>query len=148
MRWSEFLASRSPAEADAIVNDLTMGYGGLAFMVRQLTRNGELAAVASVLDRAERGLDRAYRRMNLAPEHSDLTPMPYVAPDQPWQTYLAALPRDGGAALLARLQDVAAYARVAGEVISADGTVAEVTISLRTVLDVLQGIRIEMMQES
>ena len=119
MRWSEYLASH-PAEADALVNDLTTGYGGLAFMVRQLARNDELAAVLALLDRAERALDRAYRRLELAPERAQLAPAQPVAADQPWQVYLRARRGDGGAALLARLQDLVAQAQVAGEVLAAD----------------------------
>ena len=44
MRWSEYLTAH-PVEAEVLVNDLTMAYGSLAFMVRQLSRNDELAAV-------------------------------------------------------------------------------------------------------
>ncbi len=148
MRWSDYLASRPPAEAAAVVNDLTSGYGGLAFTVRQLTRNGELAAVLTVLDRAERALDRAYRQLALAPERGELGPAHPVAANQPWQAYLHALPDDGGAALLARLQDVVAQARVAGEVIGADGSVDEISIALRAALDQLRGLRQEMLPEA
>ena len=147
MRWSEYLASH-PAEADALVNDLTMGYGGLAFMVRQLTRNGELSAVLAVLDRAERALDRAYHRLELTPERAALAPARPGAVDQPWQAYLRARPGDGGAALLARLQDVVAQAQVAGEVLGADGSLDEVRIALRAALDQLRGLRLEMTQEA
>ena len=146
MRWSEYLASH-PDNADALVNDLTMAYGGLAFMVRQLTRNGELAAVLAMLDRAERALDRAYRRLALAPERAELAPAQAVAADQPWQAYLSARPDDDGAALLGRLQDVAAQAQVAGEVLGADGSVDEVSIALRAALDQLRGLRLTMTQE-
>ena len=147
MRWSEYLASH-PAEADVLVNDLTMAYGGLAFMVRQLSRNDELAAVLALLDRAERALDRAYRRLELTPERTALAPAQSVAADQPWQAYLHARPAAGGAALLARLQDVAAQAQVAGEVLGADGTVDEVSIALRAALDQLRGLRLAMTQEA
>ena len=147
MRWSEYLGTH-PDDADALVNDLTMGYGGLAFTVRQLSRNGELAAVLGVLDRVERALDRAYRRLALDPERAELAPAQPVAADQPWQTYLAARPDDGGAALLARLQDVAAHAQVAGEVLGADGSLEEVTIALRAALDQLRGLRLAMTHEA
>jgi hypothetical protein len=147
MRWSEYLASH-PAEADALVNDLTMGYGGLAFMVRQLARDGELAAVLALLDRAERALDRAYRRLALSPEREELAAARPVALGQPWQAYLRARPNDGGAALLARLQDVVAQAQVAGEVLGADGSVDEVSIALRAALDQLRGLRLAMTQPS
>ena len=147
MRWSEYLASH-PAAADALVNDLTMGYGGLAFMVRQLSRNDELAAVLALLDRAERALDRAYRQLELAPERAELASAQPVAADQPWQAYLHARPAAGGAALLARLQDVAAQAQVAGEVLGADGSLDEVSIALRAALDQLRGLRLAMTQES
>ena len=147
MRWSEYLTAH-PVEAEALVNDLTMAYGGLAFMVRQLSRNDELAAVMTVLDRAERALDRAYRLLVLAPERAALAPAQPVAADQPWQAYLLARPDDGGAALLARLQDVAAQAQVAGEVLGADGSLDEVSIALRAALDQLRGLRQTMTQES
>src|SRR5688572_12347765 len=96
MRWSEYLASH-PDDAHTLATDLTMDYGRLAFMVRQLTRNGELAAVLALLDRAERALDRAYRRLQLPPERAELAPARPVALDQPWQAYLGARPDDGGA---------------------------------------------------
>ncbi len=147
MRWSEYLASH-PTEADALANDLTMAYGGLAFMVRQLSRNDELAAVLAVLDRAERALDRAYRRLALEPERAELAPAQPVAADQPWQAYLRARPDADGAALLARLQDVAAQAQVAGEVLGADGSLDEVSIALRAALDQLRGLRLTMAEES
>ena len=144
MRWSAYLASVPPDEAVALVNDLTVGYGGLTFMVRQLTRNGELAAVAAVLDTVERALDRSYRHLALVPERDALAPALPVAANQPWQAYLRGLPDDGGPALLARLQDVAAQAQVAGEVLGADGSVEEISIALRTALDQLRGLRQEM----
>ena len=55
-----------------------------------------------------------------------------------------ARPDDGGAALLARLQDVVAQAQVAGSVLGADGSVDEITIALRAALDQLRGLRLEM----
>ena len=147
MRWSEYLAPH-PAAADALVNDLTLGYGGLAFMVRQLARDGELAGVLALLDRAERALDRAYRRLQLPPERAALAAARPVAMDHPWQAYLGARPDDGGAALLARLRDVAAQAQVAGEVLGVDGSVDEVSIALRAALDQLRGLRQTMTPES
>ena len=147
MRWSEYLGTLPPAVAEALVNDLTVSYGGLSFMVRQLARNGELAAVVEVLDRAERALDRAYRVLDLAPERADLAPAERVAAHQPWQAYLLGRPRAGGDALLARLQDVAAQARVAGEVIGANGAVDEISIALRAALDHLAGVRAAMAPE-
>ena len=146
MQWRAYLVAH-PAEADALVNDLTLGYGGLAFMVRQLIRNGELAAVMTVLDRAERALDRAYRRLALTPERVTLAPAQSVAADQPWQAYLRARPEEGGAALLARLHDVAAQAQVAGEVLGANGSLDEVSIALRAALDQLRGLRLAMTPE-
>ena len=147
MRWRAYLASR-PAEADALVNDLTMGYGGLAFMVRQLTRNGELTAVLAVLDRAERALDRASHHLELTPARPPLAPARPGAAGQSWQAYLRARPGDGGAALLARLQDVVVQAQVAGEVLGADGSLDEIRIALRAALDQLRGLRLAMTQEA
>ena len=144
MQWSTYLASQPAEEAAALVNDLTAGYGGLSFMVRQLVRNGELREVVTVLDRAELMLDRAYRRLGVMPERSLLPTPSVVAAGQPWQTYMAARPQEGGPALLARLQDIVAQARVAGEVIGADGTVEEMAIHLRAALDQLQQVRAEM----
>ena len=147
MRWSEYLTAHS-VEADALVNDLTMGYGGLAFMVRQLTRNGELTAVLAVLDRAERALDRAYHHLELTPERAALAPARPAAAGQSWQAYLRTRPGDGGAALLARLQDVVAQAQVAGEVLGADGSLDEIRIGLRAALDQLRDLRLAMTQAS
>ena len=45
---------------------------------------------------------------------------------------------------MARLQDVVARARVAGEVVAGDGTVAETCIHLRAALDQLPGLRAEL----
>ena len=130
--------------AEALVNDLTVSYGGLGFMVRQLARNGELSAVAGALDRAERALDRAYRALSLSPERAQLVPAPPVGLQQPWQDYLRARPHVDGDVLLARIQDVVAQARVAGEVLAADGAVDEVSIALRATLDQLAGLRAAM----
>ena len=144
MRWSEYVASHPPEAMDALVNNLTAGYGGLTFMVRLLSRNGELATVLDGLDRAERALDHAYRALDLDPQRVVLTAAEPVTMGQPWQAYLQAFPADGGPALLARLQDVVEQARVAGEVIGADGSVEEIDIALRATLDHLQGLRREM----
>ena len=144
VQWSAYLASQPAEEAAALVNDLTAGYGGLSFMVRQLVRNGELREVVTVLDRAELMLDRAYRRLGVMPERPLLPTPSVVATGQPWQAYMAARPHEGGPALLARLQDIVAQARVAGEVIGADGTVEEMAIHLRAALDQLQQLRAEM----
>jgi hypothetical protein len=102
----------------------------------------------ALLDRSERALDRAYRSLALTPERVVLEPAAPVAEDQPWLTYLRNLPHDGGAVLLARLQDVAAQARVAGEVLGADGTVEEMSIALRAALDQLKGLREQMAQDT
>lgn len=147
MRWSEYLESVKPAVAEALVNDLTVSYGGLSFMVRQLARNGELAAVAGVLDQAERALDRAYRALLLTPERDTLAAALPIASHQPWQDYLRARPELDGDALLSRIQDVVAQARVSGEVLAADGSVDEVRIALRAALDQLAGVRAAMAPE-
>ena len=141
MRWSVYLESRPPEEAAALINDLRVGYGTPAFMVRQLARDGELRDVVGTLDRAEAALDRTYRRLAMQPERSVLPPERETASGQPWQTYLADRPDRGGPALLARLQDVVAAARVAGEAIATDGTVEELAIHLRAALDQLRGLR-------
>ena len=144
MQWSAYLAAQPADVAAALINDLTAGYGGLSFMVRQLLRNGELHEVVGTLGRAELLLDRAYRHLALAPDRPEL-PVPVTIPaGQPWQAYLVARPHEGGPALLARLQDVVAQARVGGEVIEADGTVEELAIHLRAALDQLQQLRLEL----
>jgi len=147
MRWSEYLATLSPTAAQTLINDLTTGYGGLGFMVRQLARNGELAAVAGALDRAERALDRAYRTLALTPERAELDAAPPIALHQAWQVYLLARPQLDGDALLARIQEVVAQARVAGEVVGADGTVDEISGALRAALGQLEGLRQDMAPE-
>ncbi len=144
MRWSEYLATQPADEAAALVNDLVIGYGTLSFMVRQLTRNGELREVVATLGRAELALDRAYRRLPGADERVVLPTARAVAEGQPWQTYLADRPEQDGVALLAQLQDVVAQAKVSGEVIGADGTVGEMGIHLRATLDQLQQLREEL----
>ena len=63
MQWSDYLVTQPEDEAAGLVNDLMVGYGTLTFMVRQLTRNGELREVVATLGRAELALDRAYRRL-------------------------------------------------------------------------------------
>ncbi len=144
MRWSAYLQAQPVQDAKAVVADLTVGYGTLAFMVRQLTRNGEVRAVVAALDHAEAALDRAYRCLAMVPERPAV-PMPDVPPlGQLWQAYLTARPDADGGALLGRLQDVVAQAQVAGEVIAADGTVEEISIHLRAALDQLQGLRVTM----
>ena len=138
MQWSTYLASQLPAEAAALVNDLTAGYGPLVFMVRQLVRDGELREVVTALGRAEIALDRAYRRLAITPDRPPLPAPQATSAGQPWQAYLAAQPGESGPALLARLQDVVTQARVADEVIGADGAVEEMAIHLRSALDQLQ----------
>ena len=141
MQWSDYLASQPEGEAAALVNDLMVGYGTLSFMVRQLTRNGELREVVAALGRAELVLDRAYRCLPGAEERVLLPTPRVVANGQLWQDYLAERPAQDGAALLARLQDVVAQARVSGEVIGADGSIGEMGIHLRAALDQQQQLR-------
>lgn len=141
VRWSDYLATLPDAASEALVNDLTAGYGALAFMARQLARNGELRAVTRVLERAEAALDRAYRQLAPGPAREVPPPAQEPPPGQRWHGYLAGRAEDGGAELLVRLQDAVAEAQAAGEVIGADGTVEEIGISLRSALDRLRDVR-------
>lgn len=141
MRWSDYLQTRPLDERHALVNRVTVGYGTLAFMTRQLDRNGEMAEVAHAMDLAESNLDAAYRLLAVQPNRDVLPDARQHAAGQPWQTYLSGRPDGDGPSLLAYLQDVVHQAQVAGEVIGADGSVDEIVIHLRAALDHLKALR-------
>ncbi len=141
MHWLTYLESQPPATALRLLTDLTLGYGTLALMARQLAADGELGEIVTTFARAEVALDRAWRRVAGSPRRRRL-PEPVAAPvGVRWQAYLRARPAGDGPAVLGRLQELVRHARESGETLLADGTVDGIVAQLTMTLDVLERAR-------
>ena len=144
MRMNDYLAQRDPAEAEALVNALTVGLGTLAQVVRRMSRDEEQREIVALLATAALTLDRAYGELPGAAKRALHPAVTRIAVGLPWSAHLAGLPAAEQTALRSRLQLVVMQARVTGELVQANGEVAEVVRLLGGVLDHLDALRREL----
>lgn len=153
MQWRDFLETLPPAEAERLVNQLTIGLGNTALAVRRMAENARTHVVARQLLQAHTALRTALGvlrpAMAAAPDPSVLLhpPVDWNPPER-WQDFLAERSLTQRERFHATLRQAVSAARQTGEDVLAGAGLRTVEACLVTAVRALGDVRRQLLATS